>query len=214
MPLIVVPSGVIHLQNETFVIHPFYGGDLSVSGLHRPLLLTNCHTHSRDHFRHLCEQKRHPHVIYRNFGADPRPKHTCGNTRMHEWGFRQYRKQRPHSGALRADPTTDQLPSSPVLTTPPSNKVPSPFSATKARLFSSLSSLSPSPISVDEYASLSVHKTKRDVRAVDKFIELALVLDQSMVSKTLGFPYFKRQFPYCCLFFKITKFSNKFKWLI
>lgn len=129
-------SGVIHVGNETFVIHPFYGGDLS---------------------------RRHPHVIYRYF-SETKSKHTCGNTRMHEWGFKQYRK-RPPSPSAAASPLS-QAEGSPSA--------------------SSLSSLPSSAVSAPTITSSSAAKGRRDVRAVDKFIELALILDQAMVSRRIA----------------------------
>ena len=138
-------SGVIHVGNETFVIHPFYGGDLS---------------------------RRHPHVIYRYF-SETRSKHTCGNTRMHEWGFKQYRK-RPssQSSALQAS-------SSPSLS--PSDSNLEPGSNNDPRNGGLLSSSRPRSEAKSRTSGLTEqHKQKRDVRAVEKYVELALVLDKSM----------------------------------
>ncbi|XP_076327689.1 disintegrin and metalloproteinase domain-containing protein unc-71-like isoform X1 [Tachypleus tridentatus] len=53
-------SGVIHVQNETFVIHPFFGVDLPME---------------------------HPHIIYQYFGRDKR-MYSCGNSYLQEWGSR------------------------------------------------------------------------------------------------------------------------------
>ncbi|KAF0298579.1 Disintegrin and metalloproteinase domain-containing protein 19 [Amphibalanus amphitrite] len=54
-------SGVIQIGNETFIIHPFFGGDMS---------------------------SKHPHLVYE---APSLTTQACANTRMYEWGLRNYR---------------------------------------------------------------------------------------------------------------------------
>ncbi|XP_076684609.1 disintegrin and metalloproteinase domain-containing protein mind-meld isoform X3 [Andrena cerasifolii] len=56
-------SGVIHLGNETFVIHPFYGGDMS---------------------------QQHPHVI---FEARTKANRGCANTGNLEWHGKSHRQK-------------------------------------------------------------------------------------------------------------------------
>ncbi|CAM1323246.1 ADAM22 (predicted) [Pycnogonum litorale] len=100
-------SGVIHLGNETFVIHPFRGGDLS---------------------------RKHPHVIYR---ARTKRKQQCGNSAQHEWSYGHYRRHKYKHKLKR--------------------------SATVANI-----------------------RSKRDVREVTKYIELALILDKRLFQMRNG----------------------------
>lgn len=133
-------SGVIHVGNETFVIHPFYGGDLS---------------------------RRHPHVIYRYF-SETKTRHTCGNSNMHEWGFKQYRKKPGLPAPLSSDHQADDSDSLAEPSSFPYSDVPSSSSSSSLR-------------------SRYMLKDKRDVRAVDKFIELAVILDKAMFETRSNF---------------------------
>ncbi|XP_055712336.1 disintegrin and metalloproteinase domain-containing protein unc-71 isoform X4 [Phlebotomus papatasi] len=68
-------SGVIHVGNETFVIHPFYGGDLS---------------------------QKHPHII---FEARTKANKGCANSGILEWRMPRPRKPSHGSGLVEtADP--------------------------------------------------------------------------------------------------------------
>ncbi|XP_052861925.1 uncharacterized protein LOC128268731 [Anopheles cruzii] len=66
-------SGVIHVGNETFVIHPFYGGDLS---------------------------QKHPHVI---FEARTKSNKGCANSGNLEWRTRSIRRGNHHAGLVASE---------------------------------------------------------------------------------------------------------------
>nr|XP_015839285.1 PREDICTED: disintegrin and metalloproteinase domain-containing protein 11 isoform X2 [Tribolium castaneum] len=71
-------SGVIHLGNETFVIHPFYGGDLSVST--------------------APQKQKHPHVI---FEARTNANKGCANSGNMEWRLNTHAGFLPTSSNMR-----------------------------------------------------------------------------------------------------------------
>ncbi|XP_044261507.1 disintegrin and metalloproteinase domain-containing protein 11 isoform X8 [Tribolium madens] len=71
-------SGVIHVGNETFVIHPFYGGDLSVST--------------------ASQKQKHPHVI---FEARTNANKGCANSGNMEWRLNTHAGFLPTSSNMR-----------------------------------------------------------------------------------------------------------------
>jgi len=155
-------SGIIHLGNETFVIHPFYGGDLS---------------------------SKHPHIIYE---SNEKPKQLCGvldnqlrNSNYHrskrhtddhheshahqEHNFHHHHPQEEEDFSWDEKVNKRNLLNLDVRKSSDSESIPQ-------------SSL----INLKTRTRLNSTRARRDVRYVPKFIETALVLDKAMFDNRPG----------------------------
>jgi len=153
-------SGIIHLGNETFVIHPFYGGDLS---------------------------SKHPHIIYE---SNEKPRQLCGvpetllqmrsktfNRNKREMGDNTDRKEGEESHIFnnyKKKSDIDDL----------INKMNKPTIQRREGddILNTLHGINRRE--GDRFGNSS--RKRRDVRYVSKFIETALVLDKAMFDNRQG----------------------------
>jgi len=167
-------SGIIHLGNETFVIHPFYGGDLSSKHPHiiyesnekpRQLcgVLDNQLRNSNYHRqrRHVGEDEHydqdHGHV-HRREDHDHHANNEDNDQSYSEDDY-SFEKQVKNNNFLNLDVSKSRV----------SEHIPEP-------------SLINSKIRTRSNAT----RSRRDVRYVPKFIETALVLDKAMFDNRPG----------------------------
>jgi len=161
-------SGIIHLGNETFVIHPFYGGDLS---------------------------SKHPHIIYE---SNEKPKQLCGvldnhlrnsnyNRQKREAGSDEHARDHEHHhdhhhqhDSVWKQDEKDHRWGEKVKNT---NSLNLDFRKSDVSDFAiNEDSLINSKLRTRN----NVTRSRRDVRYVPKFIETALVLDKAMFDNRPG----------------------------
>ena len=166
-------SGIVHLGNETFVIHPFYGGDLSVS-----IVMSNS-VKAFPEFKFVYKydicfifqiQNKHPHIIYEYSDKSPQGcalDTNYGNYGSSRGGYKRRKRETdstkdPHHSTDDAIDNLMSLPSSSLF-------------------FEKEKKIGGLRETANALLSNVTDKSKRDVRDSKKFIELALIIDKAMV---------------------------------